>query len=248
MNINHGKVSHPVEECKSCPDCIRVKEAFEQAKADGSLDKVLSPNNPFNLSGPLPKGYGITGASSSPTKPCCERCRYDQLDGDVICILENCECHKVYLVGCLCGRHTTPDITAPGTSHKVRRFNAEIAVPFMIDQPDIAELRSSPTKPLGASDYIDLDSMAKKTPKPSGNWEYKLEQAWANGDLESDFSNNISVEKVIEHFRSLLREKAGEIRGMKTKEEDIEPRGGMCVEFADGHDHGIEKAARIIES
>lgn len=186
MNINHGKVSHPVEECKSCPDCIRVKEAFEQAKADGSLDKVLSPNNPFNLSGPLPKGYGITGASSSPTKPCCERCRYDQLDGDVICIFENCECHKVYLVGCLCGRHTTPDITAPGTSHEVLSSSEGSNV-----TTHFPSTTYSPTKPSGWEERFDSQEWHRK---PSCNCENTDE---CLGGIKS-------------FIRSLLREKAGE--------------------------------------
>lgn len=39
--VSHGWVTHPVEDCKNCEDCIKTKEAFELAQQDGTLDKLL---------------------------------------------------------------------------------------------------------------------------------------------------------------------------------------------------------------
>ena len=40
--VSHGDITHGTEECKTCEDCIKCTERFEQAKKDGTLDKLLS--------------------------------------------------------------------------------------------------------------------------------------------------------------------------------------------------------------
>lgn len=42
INIHHGRITHSGDECESCPECIRTRENFEKAKADGSLDRILN--------------------------------------------------------------------------------------------------------------------------------------------------------------------------------------------------------------
>lgn len=50
--VSHGFVTHGIEECETCEDCIKCKEDFERARSDGTLDKILATSS-------LPQNEGM---------------------------------------------------------------------------------------------------------------------------------------------------------------------------------------------
>lgn len=46
ISVSHGGITHTIEEAENCEVCKKAQAAFEKAKADGTLDKILQEPQP----------------------------------------------------------------------------------------------------------------------------------------------------------------------------------------------------------
>jgi hypothetical protein len=101
--------------------------------------------------------------------------------------------------------------------------------------------------------HIDMDLAIKQyiqnllTTRDS-YWEKKIEEeiskvdVWTDGELDVKYEIK---ERLLDQQSAHLVER---LEAKKATDENIEPRGGMCVEFADGYNEGLHQAIDIVRN